>query len=212
MYQYTLQGENLEDLNTWAPRVLQQLRTLPQLVDVNSDQQNKGPAGHSGDRPDTASRLGITAQLIDDTLYDAFGQRQVSITYTLLNQYHVVMEVAPPYLAAPGNAAGHLCRFANGAMVPLSAFTRFEPTTTSLAVNHQSQFPAVTISFNLLPGKSLGDAVTAIETATRQMGLPASIRGSFPGDGPGLQGLPGQRALSDPGGPAGGLHRAGDAL
>ena len=114
LYQFTLRGENLEELNAWGPRVLQKLRTLPQLVDVNSDQQDKGLQASLVIDRDTASRLGLTAQLIDDTLYDAFGQRQVAITYTPLNQYHVVMEVAPPYLAAPRNAAGYLRAFAQG--------------------------------------------------------------------------------------------------
>ena len=130
---------------------------------------------------DTASRLGITAQLIDDTLYDAFGQRQVSITYTPLNQYHVVMEVAPPYWQRPETLRDIYVHSPSGAEVPLSAFTHYEPTTTSLSVNHLGQFPAVTTSFNLAPGAALGDAVAAIESATREMGLPASIRGSFLG-------------------------------
>ena len=181
LYQFTLRGENLEELNAWGPRVLQKLRTLPQLVDVNSDQQDKGLQASLVIDRDTASRLGLTAQLIDDTLYDAFGQRQVSITYTSLNQYHVVMEVAPPYWQRPATLRDIYVHSPKGAEVPLSAFTHYEPTTTSLSVNHLSQFPAVTTSFNLAGGVSLGDAVTAIEAATREMGLPASIRGSFLG-------------------------------
>ncbi len=181
LYQYTLRGENLEELNAWGPRVLQKLRTLPQLVDVNSDQQDKGLQASLVIDRDTAYRLGLTAQLIDDTLYDAFGQRQVAITYTSLNQYHVVMEVAPPYWQRPATLRDIYVHSPNGAEVPLSAFTHYEPTSTSLSVNHLSQFPAVTTSFNLTGGASLGDAVTAIEAATREMGLPASIRGSFLG-------------------------------
>ncbi len=181
LYQFTLRGENLEELNTWGPRVLQKLRTLPQLADVNSDQQDKGLQASLVIDRDTASRLGLTAQLIDDTLYDAFGQRQVSITYTSLNQYHVVMEVAPPYWQRPAILRDIYVHSPKGAEVPLSAFTHYEPTSTSLSVNHLSQFPAVTTSFNLTGGASLGDAVTAIEAATREMGLPASIRGSFLG-------------------------------
>jgi multidrug efflux pump len=181
LYQFTLRGEKLEELNLWGPRVLQKLRTLPQLTDVNSDQQDKGlQASLSIDR-DTASRLGLTAQLIDDTLYDAFGQRQVSITYTPLNQYHVVMEVAPQYWQHPATLRDIYVHSPNGAEVPLSAFTQYKPTSTSLSVNHLSQFPAVTTSFNLAPGTSLGDAVTAIEAAARELGLPSSIRGSFLG-------------------------------
>jgi multidrug efflux pump subunit AcrB len=181
LYQYTLQSDNLADLTTWAPRVLQRLRSLPGLVDVSSDQQNKGrEARLEIDRP-TASRLGITPQKIDDVLYDAFGQRQVAINYTLLNQYHLIMEVAPEYWQQPETLKDIYVRGAKGGMVPLSAFSRFERNATSLAVNHQSQFPSVTISFNLLSGKSLGEAVKAVETVTHQMGLPASVRGSFSG-------------------------------
>jgi multidrug efflux pump len=181
LYQFTLRGENLDELNAWGPRVLQKLRTLPQLTDVNSDQQDKGLQASLVIDRDTASRLGLTAQLIDDTLYDAFGQRQVAITYTPLNQYHVVMEVAPPYWQRPDTLRQIYVQSPNGAEVPLSAFTHYEPTSTSLSVNHLSQFPAVTTSFNLARGAALGDAVAAIESATREMGLPASIRGSFLG-------------------------------
>ncbi|MFB3884851.1 MAG: multidrug efflux RND transporter permease subunit [Thermodesulfobacteriota bacterium] len=181
LYQYTLQGDNLKELNTWAPQVLQRMRTLPQLIDVNSNQQDKGLQASVLIDRSTASRLRITPQLIDDTLYDAFGQRQVSITYSLLNQYHVVMEVEPGFWQRPETLRDIYVGSTTGAMVPLSAFTRLDRTATSLAVNHESQFPAVTISFNLLPGVSLGDAVKAVETATRQMGLPASIQGSFLG-------------------------------
>jgi multidrug efflux pump len=181
LYQYTLQGDNLSELNARAPRILQRMRTLPELVDVSSDQQNKGLQTSVVIDRSTASRLGITPQLIDDTLYDAFGQRQVSITYTLLNQYHVVMEVEPSFWQRPETLRDIYVNSPTGAMVPLSAFARFEPTSTSLAVNHQSQFPSVTISFNLLPGVALGDAVKSIQTATQQMGLPSSIRSSFSG-------------------------------
>jgi len=181
MYQYTLQGDNLTELTTWAPRILQRLRALPALVDVSSDQQNKGREARLVIDRDTASRLGITPQMIDDVLYDAFGQRQVSISYTLLNQYHVVMEVEPRFWQQPETLRDIYVRTTNGAMAPLSAFTRFERNDTSLAVNHQSQFPSVTISFNLLPGRSLGEAVEAVEAATRQMILPGHIRGSFQG-------------------------------
>jgi hydrophobe/amphiphile efflux-1 (HAE1) family protein len=181
MYQYTLRADNLAELQTWAPRVLQQLRRLPQLVDVNSTQQDKGlQASLVIDRA-TASRLGITPQLIDDTLYDAFGQRQVSITYTPLNQYHVVMEVDPRFWQRPETLRHIFVHSSTGAEVPLSAFTHYEPTSTSLSVTHGGQFPSVTISFNLAPGKALGDAVQAIEEATVKMGMPSGIRGSFLG-------------------------------
>ena len=181
LYQFTLRGENLEDLNVWGPRVLQKMRTLPELADVNSDQQDKGLQSSLVIDRDTASRLGLTAQLIDDTLYDAFGQRQVAITYTPLNQYHVVMEVAPPYWQRPETLQQIYAHSSRGAEVPLSAFTRYEPTTAPLSVNHLGQFPAVTTSFNLARGAALGDAVTAIESAMIEIGLPASIRGTFMG-------------------------------
>ena len=181
LYQYTLQGANLTDLNNWSQQVLQKLRKVPQLVDLNSDQQIKGrEASLVIDRP-TASRLGITPQVIDNTLYDAFGQRQVSISYTLLNQYHVVMEVDPLFWQSPETLRDIYVPSSNGAQVPLSAFTHYEPTATSLAVNHQGQVPSITLSFNLAPGVALGDGVRVIEAATRELGLPASIRGSFQG-------------------------------
>ena len=161
--------------------MLRKLQTLPGLVDVNSDQQNRGLQASLVIDRDTASRLGITPQMIDDTLYDAFGQRQVSTMYTQLNQYHVVMEVAPEFWQSPETLKDIYVRSATGAQVPLSAFAHFAPATTALAVNHQGQFPAVTLSFNLAPGVALGDAVTAIAAAEREIGLPASIRASFQG-------------------------------
>jgi multidrug efflux pump len=180
-YQYTLQGDDVRELDAWGPRAAQRLRTLPQLVDVSSDQQDRGRQSSMVIDRDTASRLGITAQLIDDTLYDAFGQRQVSTMFTPLNQYHVVMEVEPRYGQRPETLRDIYVPSSAGGMVPLSAFSRFEPTSTALAVNHQAQFPSVTLSFNLASGVALGDAVTAIEGAMRQLGLPARIRGSFQG-------------------------------
>ncbi|PYV40731.1 MAG: multidrug transporter subunit MdtC [Acidobacteria bacterium] len=179
--QFTLQGDDLKELNRWAPRVLGQLQKLPELADVNSDQQNRGLEATLAIDRDTASRLGITTQMIDDTLYDAFGQRLVSTLYTQLNQYHVVMEVAPRFWQSPETLKDIYVRSSGGAMVPLSAFTHFEPAATALAVNHQGQFPAVTLSFNLAPGVALGEAVKAIEAAQREMGLPAGIRASFQG-------------------------------
>jgi multidrug efflux pump len=180
-YQYTLRGDNVTELDAWGPRVLQRLRTLPQLADVNSDQQDKGRQSSLVIDRSTASRLGITAQRIDDTLYDAFGQRQVSTLYTPLNQYHVVMEVEPRFWQRPEALRDIYVRSSTGAMVPLSAFSHYEPTSTALAVNHQGQFPAVTLSFNLAAGVVLGEAVSAIQAALRQLGLPASIQGSFQG-------------------------------
>jgi multidrug efflux pump len=180
-YQFTLQGDDLQELNRWAPRMLRKLQTLPGLVDVNSDQQNRGLQASLVIDRDTAARLGITPQMIDDTLYDAFGQRQVSTMYTQLNQYHVVMEVAPEFWQSPETLRDIYVRSAAGKQVPLSAFTHFEPTTTALAVNHQGQFPAITLSFNLVPGVALGDAVAQIEAAEREIGLPTSVRATFQG-------------------------------
>jgi len=180
-YQYTLQSVDLAELNTWAPRVERQLRTLSEIVDVNSDQQDKGLQSLVVFDRSTASRLGLSPQLIDDTLYDAFGQRQVSILYTPLNQYHVVMEVAPQYWQSPSTLQEIYVRSPTGAQVPLSAVARYEPTNTLLLVNHQGQFPGVTLSFNMAPGVSLGDAVKAIEKSTREIGLPAGVHGSFQG-------------------------------
>ena len=180
-YQYTLQSVDLAELNTWAPRVEQQLRTLPEIADVNSDQQDKGLQSMVVFDRSTASRLGISPQLIDDTLYDAFGQRLVSVMYRPLNQYHVVMEAAPQYWQNPATLHDIYVRSPSGAQVPLSAVARYEPTSTLLAVNHQGQFPAVTLSFNMVPGISLGQAVAAIERELQQMALPAGIQGSFQG-------------------------------
>jgi multidrug efflux pump len=180
-YQYTLQSVDLAELYTWAPRVERQLRTLKEITDVNSDQQDKGLQSLVVFDRSTATRLGLSPQLIDDTLYDAFGQRQVSILYTPLNQYHVVMEVAPQYWQNPSTLQEIYVRSSTGAQVPLSAVARYEPTNTVLMVNHQGQFPGVTLSFNMPPGVSLGDAVRAIEKSMSEIGLPASIRGSFQG-------------------------------
>ncbi len=180
-YQFTLQAQDLRELTSWAPRILQQLRSLPQLADLNSDQQDKGLKASLVIDRSTASRLGITPQMIDDTLYDAFGQRQVSTMYTQLNQYHVVMEVEPRYWQRPETLRDIYVRSSAGAQVPLSAFTRYQPTSDTLQVNHQGQFPAVTLSFNLAPGVALGDAVRAIEGSLREMGMPDSVRGKFAG-------------------------------
>jgi len=180
-YQFTLQGDNIPDLNASAPRVLQRLRGLREVVDASSDQQDRGQQASVVIDRDTASRLGISSSLVDNTLYDAFGQRQVSVMYTLLNQYHVVMEVEPKYWQRPETLRDIYLPGAGGAMVPLSAVTRYAPTNTALAVNHQSQFPAVTVSFNLPPGVALGQAVTAIQDSMLRAGLPSTIRGSFQG-------------------------------
>ena len=180
-YQYTLQSANLEDLNNWAPRLLAKLRTLPELRDQNSDQQDKGLQARLVIDRDTASRLGITPQSLDNALYDAFGQRQVSTMYRALNQYHVVMEVAPEFQQTPEALQNIYLRSSTGTPIPLAAFTHYEPSNTPLAVNHQGQIPSVTISFNLAPGVSLGAATQAIENAERSIGFPPTVAASFQG-------------------------------
>jgi multidrug efflux pump len=180
-FQYTLQGENLQDLNIWAPRLLQKLRTLPQLTQVNSDQQDKGLQQSVVIDRDTAARLGVTTAAIDSALYDAFGQRQVSIMYRQLNQYHVVMEVAPEFAHSPEALEAIYVRASNGTAVPLSAMAHFGTSNTALAVSHQGQYPSVTLSFNLAPGVSLGQATDLIDKAERSIGFPGSINASFQG-------------------------------
>jgi multidrug efflux pump len=243
-YQYTLQADDLEELRRWAPKLQAALRTYPDLTDVNSDQQDKGLETDLVIDRDSASRLHLVTSQIDNTLYDAFGQRQVSVIYNALNQYHVVMEVAPQYwqnpmtlndlwvstaggsasgtqttnavagttiltsvqsattstaaavaadsarnaasnaLAASGHSsasAGAAVSTSSETMIPLAAISRFKPGTTPLAVNHQGHFAAITLSFNLTPGKSLSDAVAAIKAAERAIGMPSSIHGGFAG-------------------------------
>ncbi len=180
-YQYTLQSADITELNTWAPRLLQTLRKLPELRDQNSDQQDKGLQAKLVIDRDTASRMGITPQTLDNALYDAFGQRQVSTMYRPLNQYHVVMEVAPQFQQTPEALQNIYLKSATGSAIPLAAFTHFEPSNTPLAVNHQGQVPSATISFNLAPGVSLGQATDAIEKAERTIGFPPTITASFQG-------------------------------
>ena len=180
-YQYSLQSSDLGELTTWAPRLLRKLRTVPELRDVSSDQLNHGLQTTVVIDRDTASRLGVSPQVIDDTLYDAFGQRQVATQYLEMNQHHVVLEVEPQFRQDPEALKNIYVHSSGGPDVPLSAFTRLETTNTTLAVNHQGQFPAVTISFNLPPGIALGTATAAIERARREVGLPPTIRADFAG-------------------------------
>jgi multidrug efflux pump len=180
-YQYTIQGEDLNELNNWGPQLLQKMRSLQELRDVNTDQQDKGLQAQLVIDRDTAGRLGVAAQDIDNALYDAFGQRQVSTMYRPLNQYHVVMEVAPQFQQTTEALQNIYLRSSSGAPIPLAAFTHFTPSNMPLAVNHQSQFPSVTISFNLAPGVSLGQATLAIEKVQRSIGFPATIQASFQG-------------------------------
>ena len=180
-YQYTIQSENLDDLNKWAPTLLQQMKAMPTLTDVNSDQQNSGLQASLVYDRSTASRLGITPQIIDDTLYDAFGQRQVSTLFTQLNQYHIVMEVEPQFWQSPEGLKEIYLHPAAGGVVPLSAIAHYEPTTAPLSINHQGQFPSVTLSFNLAAGVALSDAVQAINQTEQSIGMPATIHGGFSG-------------------------------
>ena len=184
-YQYTLQGDDLEELTAWAPKVLDKMKTLDGLTDVSNDQQNHGLEANLAIDRETASRLGLTTQAIDDTLYDAFGQRQVSTMYSQLNQYHVIMEIDPQYNQDPGGLK-QIYAFTGTTAgskkpVPLSAFTHYTRDATPLTVNHQSQFPSITFSFNLKPGMSLGTAVEEIQKAGTDMGLPITIHGKFAG-------------------------------
>jgi multidrug efflux pump len=169
-YQYTIQSPNLDELNAFAPRMLATLRGLPELRDVSTDQQNRGLQAAVVIDRDTASRLGVPTQVIDDALYDRFGQRQVSTIFTERNQYRVVLEVGADFQQNPDALAGVYVRGLGGAQVPLSGFTKIAPRTTPLSVNHQGQLPSVTLSFNLAPGVALGNAVTAIQAAERKAG------------------------------------------
>ena len=180
-FQYSIEDANGDELAEWSPRLLEKLKALPQLSDVASDQQDHGlQASLIVDRS-TASRLGILPQAIDDVLYDAFGQRQVSTIFTQLNQYHVVLEVDPKFQQNPDTLQDIYVPSSNGTQVPLGAFAHYQPDTMQLTINHQDQFPEVTISFNLAPGVSLGDAVDAIRKVEAETGLPPSIHPSFQG-------------------------------
>jgi multidrug efflux pump len=180
-YHYTLEDPDFDELNRLAPRLVETLRTQPELRDVSSDQQDKGLRVSLVIDRSTASRLGITPQLVDDTLYDAFGQRQVSTIFTQLNQYRVVLAVKPAFQQNPSSLQTIYLRSTAGGQVPLDTISQATETTGPLVISRQGQFPAATISFNLAPGASLGQAVKAVESATHQVGLPASIRSSFQG-------------------------------
>jgi multidrug efflux pump subunit AcrB len=214
-YQYTLQDANLEELNAWAPRVLERLKKAPELRDVASDQQTSGLQLDVIIDRDTAARLGVSPSAIDDALYDAFGQRQVATMYTQLNQYRVVLEALPSLQTGPdalkhiyvrsafasgsgasgsstsgtngasgiaaNGASGVAANGATASLVPLAAVARYKPNFTSLSVNHQGQFPSITISFNTAPQVALGQAVAAVGKIERELGLPPSVRAAFQG-------------------------------
>ncbi|MGC2829719.1 MAG: multidrug efflux RND transporter permease subunit [Candidatus Acidiferrum sp.] len=180
-YQYTLQADNLTDLTHWAPLLQKRLSKVPELRDVNSDQQMHGLESSLVIDRDTASRLGVSMIAIDNTLSDAFGQRQVSTMYKGLNQYHVVLEVMPSAQQSPDALKSIYVPASGGKLVPLSAFSHYEPSNTALSVNHLGIFPAITLSFNLAPGASLGPAVEHIQAATREIGVPATVHTTFQG-------------------------------
>jgi multidrug efflux pump len=180
-YQYSMEDADASVLSVWSQRLLRKLRTLPELRDVASDEQSGGLQARLVIDRDTASRFGITPQMIDDTLYDAFGQRQVSTIFTQSNQYHVVMEVDPYFQRNPDSLKSIYVRAPDGSQVPLSTITHLEETNAPLTITHQGQFPVVTLSFNLAPGVSLGEAVRAIRAAEQEIGFPASIQASFQG-------------------------------
>ncbi len=180
-FQYTLEDADAKELNVWTDRLVNKMKTLPSIRDVATDQQNGGLQTTLVIDRDTASRLGIGMQQIDDTLYDAFGQRLVSTMFTQLNQYHVVLEVAPGFRRGPSDLSDIYLHSSNGSEVPLSSFAHFEQNSAPLTVNHQGQFPVVTISFNLPAGESLGNAVEAIKQAEQEIGMPLSVHSSFQG-------------------------------
>jgi multidrug efflux pump len=186
-FQYTLQAETLEDLRSWSPRILAKLRTLPELRDANSDQQDHGLEERVEIDRTTASRLGVTPQQVDAVLGDSFGQRQVSVMYRQLNQYHVVMEVDPHFQNGADALTSTYVHSSNGSEVPLTAFAHFAPSNTPLQVNHQGVFPAVTLSFNLAPGVPLGQATNVVDKAMRDIGVPASVHGGFQGSAAAFQ-------------------------
>ncbi|MBV8819661.1 MAG: efflux RND transporter permease subunit, partial [Acidobacteriaceae bacterium] len=181
-YQFTMRGDNLDDLLAFAPQMLNELRTIPSITDVNSDQQNRGLQAYVQYDRRTAARFGISPQLIDNTLYDTFGQRQVSTMYTSLNQYHVIMEADQKYSQNPNILSMVYVRSPSGEGVPLSAFSHFAPATAPLSVTHQGLFPSVTLSFNLGPGVALGEAVDEINSRAMKIGLPRTIQTGFAGN------------------------------
>jgi multidrug efflux pump subunit AcrB len=180
-YQYTLQDADLEELRSWGPKLLERLRKVPQIKDVNTDQQSAGLELDLEMDRDSASRLGITPQQLDATLYDAFGQRQIATTFAAMNQYRVVLEMKPALVKGPEAVERLYLRASNGTIVPMASITKQKTGSTALSINHQGQFPATTISFNLAPGISLSDAVAAVHRAEAEIGMPASVHADFQG-------------------------------
>ncbi len=180
-YQYTLQADRVSDLVDWAPRLMERMAKIPELRDVNTDQQLNGLQASLVIDRDTAGRLGVNISAIDNTLNDAFGQRQVSNIYKGINQYHVVLEVLPQFQRTPDTLSNIYASSNTGKMVPISAFAHFEPSNSALTINHQGIFPAITLSFNLAPGGSLGPAVEKIEAVQRELDMPPTVHGTFQG-------------------------------
>jgi multidrug efflux pump len=180
-FQYSLEDADPRELAQWTPKFIALLESLPELRDVASDQQSGGLQSTLVIDRNTASRFGITPQMVDDTLYDAYGQRQISTMFTQLNQYRVILEINPDFKKDPADFKNIYVRSAQGGEVPINAFTHLEEIAAPLAVNHQGQFPVVTVSFNLAPGRSLGDAVTAIDAAKEELGMPRGVKASFEG-------------------------------
>jgi multidrug efflux pump subunit AcrB len=180
-FQYALSDQNIDELNAWAPKLVNKLKEYPQIKDATSDQQFRGLQETVVIDRDAAARLGIQPQAVDSTLYSAFGQRQVSIIYTQQNQYHVILEVDPQYYLDPSSLDKIYVKSNSGSQVPLSTIAHYQLDNTPLSVNHQGQFPCVTVSFNLAQGVSLGEATQIVEQAKRDLGMPSSIRGNFAG-------------------------------
>jgi multidrug efflux pump len=194
-YQYNLRGDSLAELNEWNPLLIREMRKIPGLVDVNTDQQNKGRQTRLQFDRALASRLGITLSTIDNTLYDAFGQRQVSTMYESQNQYYVVMQVQDAFAENPESLKHIYVRGRNNAQVPLKTLYEQRETNTALSANHSGQFPSTTVSFNLAPGTSLSEVVPQIEQAARDLGMPESIQGNFSGTAQAFQASLGNQPL-----------------
>ena len=199
-------------LSEWVPKLIDRLNKAPELLDVASDLQDRGLQAFLHIDRDAASRLGISVSAIDDALYDAFGQRLISTIYTQANQYRVVLEAAPRYQIGPDSLGQIHVATSDGQQVPLANIARVEERHTALVINHAGQFPAVTLSFNIAPGRSLGEAVAAIEAAQQEIGMPPSIQTRFQGAAEAFRNSLDSHAAADPGGHRDDVHRAGRAL
>ena len=206
LYQYTIQSDNIQDLSKWGPLLLAAMKHLPGLQDVSSDQQNGGLDELMNYDRLTAARLGHTVQSLDSALYSAFGQSEVSIIYTQLNQYYVVLEVAPQYWQSPEGLKDLYLSSSSGNNIPLLTVAKGHANTTPLAINHTGLFPSVTVSFNLAPNVSLSDATASIDQMQKQLGTPSTLQGFFAGTLLAYQQSLEHRTYTDFDGPAGGVH------